>query len=50
MESKIYKKIMAAADSSENADNAATSGIEITGLSGAEHYAVDVPTIPYLLT
>ncbi|MCQ6963033.1 universal stress protein [Methanolobus chelungpuianus] len=49
MESKMYRKIMVATDGSENANNAALSGIEITRLSGAKLYAVNVmPTIPHL--
>lgn len=49
MESKLYKKIMVATDGSENANKAALSGIEITRLSGAKLYAVNViPKVPHL--
>ncbi len=49
MESELYRKIMIATDGSENAKEAAISGIEIAKLSGAELYAVTVmPAIPHL--
>lgn len=48
MQSEIYKKIMIATDGSENASNAALSGIEIAKMAGAKLYALNVmPMIPH---
>lgn len=49
MKNELYKKIMIATDGSENAKKAATSGIEIAKLAGAELYIVHViPKVPNL--
>jgi len=49
MQSEIYKTIVIATDGSENANKAASSGIEIAKLAGAKLFAINVmPNIPHL--